>query len=38
MWLGEKITEKGIGNGIFNAIMIGIIQEFPWEALIAEGS
>jgi preprotein translocase subunit SecY len=36
MWLGEKITEKGIGNGISMLIMIGIISRFPG-ALIAEG-
>jgi len=29
MWLGEKITDKGIGNGISIIIMIGIIAGFP---------
>ena len=29
MWLGEKITDKGIGNGISMIIMIGIIARFP---------
>lgn len=29
MWLGERITEKGIGNGISLLIMIGIIARFP---------
>ena len=29
MWLGEKITDKGIGNGISLIIMIGIIARFP---------
>jgi len=29
MWLGERITEKGIGNGISILIMIGIIARFP---------
>ena len=29
MWLGEKITDKGIGNGISLLIMIGIISRFP---------
>ena len=29
MWLGEQITEKGIGNGISLIIMIGIIARFP---------
>jgi preprotein translocase subunit SecY len=37
MWLGEKITDKGIGNGISLIIMIGIIARFPF-ALIAEFS
>ncbi len=37
MWLGEKITDKGIGNGISMLIMIGIISRFP-AALIAEGA
>lgn len=36
MWLGEKITDKGIGNGISMLIMIGIISRFPG-AIIAEG-
>jgi preprotein translocase subunit SecY len=35
MWLGEKITDKGIGNGISLLIMIGIIARFP-EAFIQE--
>lgn len=30
MWLGEKITDKGIGNGISLIIMIGIISRFPF--------
>ena len=29
MWLGEKITDKGIGNGISLLIMIGIMARFP---------
>ncbi len=29
MWLGEKITDKGIGNGISLLIMIGIIANMP---------
>ncbi|MBQ0115471.1 MAG: preprotein translocase subunit SecY [Bacteroidales bacterium] len=29
MWLGEKITDKGIGNGISLIIMVGIIARFP---------
>jgi len=29
MWLGERITDKGIGNGISLIIMIGIIAQLP---------
>lgn len=29
MWLGEKITDKGIGNGISLLIMVGIIAVLP---------
>ena len=29
MWLGEQITERGIGNGISLIIMVGIISAFP---------
>lgn len=35
MWLGERITEKGIGNGISLIIMIGIIAQLPF-ALFGE--
>jgi preprotein translocase subunit SecY len=35
MWLGEKITERGIGNGISLIIMIGILARFP-QALVSE--
>ena len=35
MWLGEKITDRGIGNGISLLIMIGIIASLPG-AFIAE--
>ena len=35
MWLGEKITDKGIGNGISLLIMIGILARLP-QALIQE--
>jgi len=35
MWLGEKITERGIGNGISLIIFVGIISRFP-EAVIQE--
>ena len=33
MWLGERITDKGIGNGISMLIMIGIISRFPGSIL-----
>ena len=35
MWLGERITDKGLGNGISLIIMIGIIARLPF-ALFAE--
>lgn len=35
MWLGERITDKGIGNGISLIIMIGIIARLP-HSLVAE--
>lgn len=43
MWLGEQITEKGIGNGISLIIFIGIINRFPFAVideyrLIASGA
>ena len=37
MWLGERITDRGIGNGISFIILIGIIARFP-AALIQEFS
>ncbi len=37
MWLGEKITDKGIGNGISLLITIGIIATLP-VALVSEFS
>jgi preprotein translocase subunit SecY len=33
MWMGEQITEKGIGNGISLVIFIGIIAVFPFAVL-----
>ncbi len=42
MWLGEKITDKGLGNGTSIIIMIGILARFPqavsqeWAARIAQ--
>ena len=41
MWLGEQITERGIGNGMSLLIFFGIIEGFPaavartWESFIA---
>ena len=35
MWLGEQITERGIGNGISLVIFIGIVAQFP-HALLDE--
>lgn len=38
MWLGERITDKGIGNGISLIIMIGIIARLPsslWVELVS---
>ena len=44
MWLGEKITDKGLGNGTSLIIMLGILARFPrsirdeWNAKAAEGT
>jgi preprotein translocase subunit SecY len=44
MWLGEKITDKGLGNGTSLIIMIGILGRLPrnfiqeWDAKLASGS
>jgi len=35
MWLGERITDRGIGNGISLIIMVGIISRLPF-AFVAE--
>lgn len=37
MWLGERITDKGIGNGTSMLIMIGIVSRFP-KAIVQEGA
>jgi preprotein translocase subunit SecY len=37
MWLGERITDRGIGNGVSLLITVGIISALP-QALIAEFS
>ncbi len=38
MWLGEKITDKGIGNGISLIIMIGIIARMPANFVFESGT
>jgi preprotein translocase subunit SecY len=38
MWLGEKITDKGVGNGISLIIMIGIIARLPFSIAAEFGS
>jgi preprotein translocase subunit SecY len=37
MWLGERITDRGIGNGTSMLIMIGIVSRFP-KAIIQEAT
>ena len=37
LWLGERITDKGVGNGISLIIMIGIIARLP-QAFVQEAS
>ena len=38
MWLGEKITDKGIGNGISLIIMIGIVARMPANFIFETGT
>ena len=38
MWIGERITDKGIGNGISLIIMIGIISRLPFATVAEFGS
>ncbi len=38
MWLGEKITDKGIGNGISLLIMVGIIATLPQSFILNSAS
>jgi preprotein translocase subunit SecY len=38
MWLGERITDKGIGNGISLIIMIGIIARMPANFIFESGT
>lgn len=35
MWLGEKISQHGIGNGISIIIAVGIIARYPYDASLA---
>ncbi|MDR0983184.1 MAG: preprotein translocase subunit SecY [Culturomica sp.] len=37
LWLGEKITDKGIGNGVSIIIMVGIIDRLPF-SFVAEAT
>ena len=37
MWLGERITDRGIGNGISLIIMIGIVARLPYAVLAEAG-
>ena len=34
MWLGERITDNGLGNGISLIIAVGILSQFPYDAWI----
>ena len=38
MWLGERITDRGIGNGISLIIMVGIIARLPFAFLAEAGA
>ena len=38
MWLGERITDKGIGNGISLIIMVGIIARLPANFIFETGT
>ncbi len=41
MWLGERITDRGIGNGTSMLIMIGIVSRFPraiYQEAVSRGS
>jgi len=38
MWLGERITDKGIGNGISLIIMIGIVARLPASFIFESGT
>ena len=38
MWLGEKITDKGLGNGISLIIMVGIVARLPGNFILEWGT
>jgi preprotein translocase subunit SecY len=38
MWLGEKITDKGLGNGISLIIMVGIVSRLPRDFILEWGT
>lgn len=38
LWLGERITDKGLGNGVSLIIMIGIIARLPGAVLAEWGT
>jgi preprotein translocase subunit SecY len=38
MWLGEKITDKGLGNGISLIIMVGIVARLPRNFILEWGT
>ena len=38
MWLGERITDRGIGNGISLIIMIGIVARLPFGLMTEIGT
>ena len=38
MWLGEKITDKGLGNGISLIIMVGIVARLPGNFILETGT
>lgn len=33
MWMGEQITDKGIGNGVSLVIFVGIMARLPWDVV-----
>lgn len=37
MWMGERITDKGVGNGISLIIMVGILARFP-QSIVEEAT